>query len=305
MKQAVSSLDCDVIVVNYNAGRLLVDCILSVVKSGVARVIVVDNDSTDDSLEHLKHVVGDERLLVINNSKNLGFATACNIGVRASSASQILFLNPDSVLGTGALDRMSDVLDCSESTGMVGSLLNNPDGTEQAGGRRVFPTPKRAFMRAFGLSRFAKYMPGVFSDFLLYKEPLPNHPIEVEAISGACMLVKREAMDDVGLWDEGYFLHCEDLDWCMRLRQKGWKVIFVPDATVIHILGWCSRNRPLFVEWHKHKGMMRFYRKFFSHQYPGLLLWLVAIAIWLRFGGKVVYYTTRRSLQWLGLRRGK
>ena len=78
------------------------------------------------------------------------------------------------------------------------------------------------------------------------------------------MLVTREAMQEVGEWDEGYFLHCEDLDWCMRFRQKGWKILFVPSSRIEHALGVCSKSRPIFVEWHKHKGMMRFYRKFFS-----------------------------------------
>jgi len=103
---------------------------------------------------------------------------------------------------------------------------------------------------------------------------LPDGAIEVEAISGACVLVKREVMEDVGLWDEGYFLHCEDMDWCMRFRQKGWKILFVPDARISHALGACSQSRRVLVEWHKHKGMLRFYRKFFRHQYPGDLLGL-------------------------------
>jgi hypothetical protein len=146
-----------------------------------------------------------------------------------------------------------------------------------------------------GLNRFAKRCPDLFFDFHLHKQPLPDWPIEVEAISGACMLVKREAVNDVGLWDEGYFLHCEDLDWCLRFRQHGWKIMFVPDAKVVHQKGACSRSRPIFVEWHKHKGMMRFYRKFFRDQYPGVLMWLVAAGVWSRFGAIATYYTVRRA----------
>src|SRR3546814_512653 len=110
------------------------------------------------------------------------------------------------------------------------------------------------------------------------------------------MLVKRQAVEDVGLCDEGYFLHCEDLDWCMRFRQKGWKILFVPSAHISHALGACSRSRPIFVEWHKHKGMMRFYRKFFRHQYPGLLMGLVTAGVWLRFSLAVAYLTAQRLL---------
>jgi GT2 family glycosyltransferase len=288
--------DCDVIIVNYNSGILLLDCVSSVFVAGAARVIVVDNQSTDDSLEHLERVVKNERLVVIRNDKNLGFATACNIGAKISSAHSVLFLNPDAVLAADALTKMVAVLNTANDVGMVGGFLCNPDGTEQPGGRRVFPTPKRAFMRAFGLSRLSRFFPEVFSDFLLDKEPLPSKPIPVEAISGACILVKREAMEDVGLFDTGYFLHCEDLDWCMRFRHKGWKVMFVPDAIVTHLWGACSRNRPYFVEWNKHCGMTLFYKKFFYHQYPGLLWGLVVAGIWFRFVLVIIYYTGRLVL---------
>jgi hypothetical protein len=296
--------DCDVVIVNYNAGMLLADCVSSVFAAGAARAIVVDNHSTDGSFEHLERVVENEKLVVIRNDKNLGFAAACNIGAKASSAHHVLFLNPDSVLAPDALTKMAVVLDTAVDVGMVGGFLCNPDGSEQPGGRRVFPTPKRAFMRAFGLSRLARFFPEVFSDFLLHKEPLPTKPVPVEAISGACMLVKRESMDDVGLWDEGYFLHCEDLDWCMRFKLKGWKVMFVPDAIVTHVWGACSRSRPYFVEWHKHRGMLRFYKKFFHHQYPGLLWGMVVVGVWLRFVMVAGYYTGRLVLAKIGKARG-
>jgi GT2 family glycosyltransferase len=113
------------------------------------------------------------------------------------------------------------------------------------------------------------------------------------------MLIRREALQDVGSLDEGYFLHCEDLDWCMRFRKKGWKILFVADARVVHHRGVCSRSRPVFVEWHKHKGMMRFYRKHFRHQYPGMLMWLVGTGVWLRFALLAAYYTGRRMPLWI------
>ncbi len=299
-----SSVDCDVVIVNYNAGVLLRDCVASVFADSVNRIIVVDNASADGSLEALERINQDKTsLFVIRNHENLGFAKACNIGAEASSASRILFLNPDSMLSNGALVQMISTLESSPRIGMVGGFLSNPDGSEQPGGRRVFPTPKRAFMRAFGLSRLAKFFPEVFSDFLLHKEALPEEPVAVEAISGACMLVKREAIEDVGLWDDNYFLHCEDLDWCMRFRQKGWKVMFVPDAKIEHAWGACSRSRPFFVEWHKHHGMLRFYRKFFRNQYPGALWVLVTVGVWVRFSLVASYYSVRHVLAMVGLVR--
>jgi GT2 family glycosyltransferase len=295
--------NCDVVIINYNAGELLADCVRSVLVQGARRAIVVDNCSEDASLETLEQTVQDNRVVIIRNDRNLGFAAACNVGSNASDTQHLLYLNPDSVLLPGALARMREVLDSSDAIGMVGGLLCNPDGSEQPGGRRVFPTPRRAFMRAFGLSPLGKYFPSVFSDFLLHEEPLPSEPVAVEAISGACMLVKRKAIEDVGLWDAAYFLHCEDLDWCMRFKLKGWQVVFVPDARVVHIWGACSQSRRVFVEWHKHKGMVRFYRKFFRKHYPGALMRLVAVGVWLRFCLVALIISARRVFAKLGLRR--
>ncbi len=291
------------VIVNYNAGKLLTDCVLSVFAAGAARAIVVDNHSADGSLNGLERKVKNDGLAVIRNGENLGFAAACNIGALASTSPYVLFLNPDSVLASDALLLMLEVLETSPDAGMVGGFLCNPDGTEQPGGRRFFPTPKRAFMRAFGLSRLTRFFPEVFSDFLLHQEPLSSAPALVEAISGACMLVRREAMEDVGLWDDAYFLHCEDLDWCMRFKLKAWKIIFVPDARVTHVWGACSRSRPFFVEWHKHHGMLRFYNKFFRHQYPCVLWVVVVVGVWLRFVMVASCYSGRLVLAKAGLGR--
>jgi len=292
------------IIVNYNASECIVACVLSALNQ-VDEVIVADNASNDDSLAKLERAYPhDRRLKIVRNRKNLGFAAGCNIGDQASVCSHLFFLNPDCVLAADSVKRLLRVLDDDPDVGMVGGLLVNPDGTEQAGGRRAIPTPWRSFVRAFGLSRFADRWPRLFFDFHLHKQPLPSHPIEVEAISGACMLIRRAAMQDVGHWDEGYFLHCEDLDLSMTLRRKGWKIMFVPEARIVHQKGSCSRSRPIFVEWHKHRGMMRFYRKFFRHQYPGPLMWLVALGIWLRFGLVASYHSALFALRYLGIQRG-
>ncbi len=287
--------ECDVIIVNYNAGELLLACVRSAFAAGASSVIVVDNDSHDDSLMLVErtHAVGDS-LQIVRNAANLGFAVACNQGARLSAAPNLFFLNPDTVLAADAIDRLLLALHSAPEIGMVGGFLCNPDGSEQAGGRRVFPTPRRAFMRAFGLSRLSALFPSLLSDFLLHKEPLPGTPIVVEAISGACMLVKREAIESVGLWDEDYFLHCEDLDWCMRFHQAGWRVLFVPDAQVMHVFGGCSRQRPYFVEWHKHLGILRFYRKFFRRKYPAALWVSVVIGVWFRFSLMVLRHAATR-----------
>lgn len=292
-----------IVVVNHNAGPFLTECIRTALPQAY-EILMVDNASSDSSIEACTRQFANEPYLkILRNDANLGFAAACNFGLSKARGDFVLFLNPDCRLGEGAVPELLRSLQADPTAGMVGGLLINLDGTEQGGGRRAVPTPWRSFVRAFGLSRFAKRWPKLFYDFHLHKQPLPDRPIEVEAISGACMLVRREAIADVGLWDEGYFLHCEDLDWCMRFRQKGWKILFVPSARVVHALGVCGRNRPIFVEWHKHKGMVRFYHKFFRHQYPGVLMWLVAVGVWLRFGAVAGVHTAKRAARALGLGR--
>jgi GT2 family glycosyltransferase len=292
---------CEVVIVNYNAGAVLVECVRSALNTPpVSAVIVVDNQSRDGSIERLELACADPRLTILRNDANLGFAAGCNRALTRLRAPFQMFLNPDCLLQASAVEQLLAEIEAQPDVGMVGPLLMNPDGSEQAGGRRGVPTPWRACVRAFGLARLGQRYPRLFSDFLLHKTPLPDRPIEVEAISGACMLVRHEALLRVGPLDEGYFMHCEDLDWCMRFRQAGWRILFVPSARVVHLLGACSRSRPIFVEWHKHKGMMRFYRKFFRHQYPGLLMWLVALGVWLRFGALAALETTRRARHALG-----
>ena len=288
------------IIINYNAGLILNEAVNSLLCSAViAKVLVVDNGSVDHSMDEMEHLADSQsRLINIYNKANLGFAAACNIAIAAAGENDyLLFLNPDCLIDKEALETLLSCMKSSPQLGMAGPLILNPDGTEQAGGRRAVPTPWRAFVRIFGLSRLRERYPCLFSDFMLNEQPLPDGPTEVEAISGACMLVRRDALLDVGPMDEGYFMHCEDLDWCMRFHQRGWKVIFVPEARVVHHLGSCSHSRPIFVEWHKHKGMMRFYRKFFRHQYPGILLWIIGAGVWLRFSMMAIYHTLQKIKQ--------
>lgn len=297
-------MEISVVVVNYNSGKSITDCISSIINQ-VQEIIVVDNASTDASLKSVENVFkNNPKLHIIRNSYNLGFAKGCNIGFRRSSGTSILFLNPDCVLEPDTVALLNHCLHDDGACGMVGGLILNEDGTEQAGGRRMIPTPLSSIARAFGLSWLSVRYPLIFPDFNLHKQPLPNNPIDVDAISGSCMLVKKEALEDVGLLDEGYFMHCEDLDWCMRFSQKGWKILFVPDAKVLHHKGTCSRSRPIFVEWHKHKGMIRFYHKFFQDQYPRVLMGLVIVSVWMRFGVATVYHGVRQVVRRFGVLLG-
>jgi GT2 family glycosyltransferase len=212
---------CEVIIVNFNAGEFLTAAVESALRSrSVAHVYIVDNASTDGSLDFLPHG-HDDRLTIINNTANLGFAAACNLGLMRTASENVLLLNPDCCVMEGAIDRLITALRSANHVGMVGPLLLNPDLSEQAGGRRMLPTPSLVLARLFGAARLHRLLPFRPPDFLLHKDPLPEGPAEVEAISGACMMVREEMITDIGPLDEGYFLHGEDLDWCMRAWEAG------------------------------------------------------------------------------------
>jgi GT2 family glycosyltransferase/nucleoside-diphosphate-sugar epimerase len=273
-----------IIIVNYNGGPLLAECVRSVLASHVpVEVIVSDNASTDTSLIELRLACGgDRRLRIRENPSNLGFAKANNRALALARYDFILFLNPDCIVQPDTLDRMLDLFEADSGIGMAGCLIRNPDGSEQPGCRRSIPTPWRTFVQISGLGRLRESDPR-FRSYLHTGLPIPAKAESVEAISGAFMLVSRLALDQVGPMDEGYFMHFEDLDWCLRFEQAGWKVIFEPNVEIMHIGGVCSATRPMLVEYHKHRGMARFYRKFFRERHYLLLHVVLVPAILTRF----------------------
>jgi hypothetical protein len=284
----------DVVIVNFNSKSYLKKCVQSVLASTVpVEVFVVDNGSKDQSLSILKNAMGCEpRLHLIENKENVGFASANNMALPMTQSDYILFLNPDCVIAPNTIESMMAVMDSHPEAGMAGCLLRNPDGTEQAGSRRFIPTPWRSMLRVLNLSKFLHNHPR-FGIINLAGQPMPDRPVPMEAISGAFMFVRRKSLEQVGPMDDGYFLHCEDLDWCMRFRKGGWKILFVPQVEIIHKKGVCCSDQQIQVEWHKHKGMIRFYRKFFKHQYPLALMYMVITSVWTRFA----LVTTLISLQ--------
>lgn len=286
------------VIVNYNGGELLTRSVAGVLSSPVLiEVFVVDNGSKDNSLALLRAEHGkDKRLIVIENGRNLGFTRANNIALMRAKGDFMLLLNPDCLVERDAIGHVLATIERFPGAGMAGCLIRNEDGSEQAGCRRSVPTPWRTLVRVFHLDKvFPNHRR--FRNFVLTQDPLPNRPVYLEAISGAFMLVRREAVKQVGLLDEGYFLHCDDLDWCMRFQQAGWRILFVPNVAVTHHQGTCSVGRPIFVAWHKHKGMIRFYRKFFRHQYPTPLMGLVTGAVWIRFAAIALFESMNLAIR--------
>jgi len=266
----------DIVIVNFNGGHKILDCINSAIAlDDINQIIVADNGSNDGSLEELQSIAKQNaRVVLVRNAANIGFSAGNNRAIHFLSASYALFINPDTLISGDAVRKLLTFMSSDPQTGMAGPLILNQDGSEQRACRRDEPTPLAALKtlvgnREKGINKVGK--------------PLPAGPVEVDAISGACMLVRREALEDVGPLDEGYFLHCEDLDWCKRFWLKGWKVMFLPHVSITHAKGGSSHNRRVRVEWHKHKGMARYYRKFYTDQYPRILMYGVYAAIWARF----------------------
>lgn len=270
-----------IIIVSHNSGTLLLECVQSVLGSTHAvEVIVSDNGSVDCSIEALEALARREpRLTVLRNGANLGFGRGNNAALSRVRGEYVLFLNPDCIVGEDTLTRMVAFLERHPRAGMAGCLIRNPDGTEQAGCRRQVPTPRRALTRMWSPHRQDDRRPpgGPAA------APLPESPVAVEAISGAFMLVRTAVLQQVGSFDEAYFMHWEDLDLCLRFRQAGWEVLFVPAVEIVHFKGRSSSQRPFFVEWHKHLGLIRFFRKFYFNAYPLWLYSFVALAILCHF----------------------
>lgn len=275
-----------VVIVNFNAGSLLTECVRRVAASTVpVEIVVVDNASSDDSIDRLR-AAAIPHLTIVANSANEGFSKANNAALRDWAGDYALLLNPDCLIEPDTIAGMLAAMAPVPEVGMVGCLIRNPDGSEQNGCRRLTPTPLRVLKSLFR-----------HGEINLAGRPLPAGHECVEAISGAFMLVRRAALEQVGLLDEGYFMHCEDLDWCLRFRRAGWSILFVPDVAVTHVKGVCGADRAIRVEWHKHQGMVRFFRKFFRGQYPSPLLWLACLAVWARFGVKAAAMLVRTPKQ--------
>ena len=274
------------VIVNYNAGSWLKICVDSIRKSDYPmNIALVDNASTDDSVATL--APGND-LNIVQNSDNLGFSRANNQILNTIDASFYVLINPDCRLEQATVGTVIEAMLNDERIGLASCIVRNLDGSIQKTSRRRFPTPASALVRVLGL---AVIWPNKFNSFD-YGDTACREGVEyVEAISGAFMVVRGSALKEVGGLDEGYFMHCEDLDWCKRFWHSGYKVASVSDADVTHAKG--GSGRSVRVNWHLHQGMLRFYRKFYLKEYPTLLYPLIYLGVFLSFTGKSILIVLR------------
>jgi GT2 family glycosyltransferase len=215
---------------------------------------------------------------LIRSPRNGGFAHGNNQALRLARGEKFLLLNPDTLMPRGGMAGLMRVLEEHPQAGIVGPRLLRPDGSMHLACRRSFPTPEVAFYRIVGLSRLFPTSRRFGRYNLTFIDP--DLPIEVDSVCGACMLVRRSVVEQVGLLDERFFMYGEDLDWCLRARAAGWTVRYEPSVTVQHQHGAASRARALRTNVHFFHAMDLFYRKHYVQQYHPLLTGVIRIAIY-------------------------
>lgn len=272
-----------VVIVNYNSGDYLVQCVQSIINDDeLLEAIVVDNGSRDNSVTLVEQRFTQyPQLQIIKNPTNRGFSGANNQGVSIAKGQYILFLNPDCMVKAGVLKRMRQVLEQNPRAGMAGALMRNEDLTIQPTSIRSIPNPWNSLVRVLHLDKF--FLTKSWQGLDLAYDAIPTQIQPVPAITGAFMFVRQQALQEVGLLDEGYFLYCEDIDWMYRFQLKQWQILFVPDAEVIHARSICSKQIPLRVLWYKHRGMLYFCHKFFATEYSKFFLSFIYVGIMARF----------------------
>jgi len=249
-----------IIIVAADSGVPLRECAARALASSVpVELVLVDNASRDGVPQALARAYEhDERVRVVYNHANLGFGPAVNVGARQAQGDALLVLNPDCMLEPDTLSRVLDVQRAHPDAGVIGVVVCDPDGTPDPASRRRDPLLRRSLNEMTGrVKRDASRYEGVD-----VPGPMPDDVIETENVSGALMLLPRAAFERLHGFDEGYFLHCEDLDLCRRARDAGYKVLLAGDVRVRHAKGGSSAHRPVFVSYHKHRGMWRWFRKF-------------------------------------------
>ncbi|HEX9653187.1 MAG TPA: glycosyltransferase, partial [bacterium] len=268
-----------IIIVNYNVKDFLEQTLISVTKAlqGIAaEITVVDNNSNDGSVAHVRHRFPE--VAIIANRENLGFARACNQGLRAARGEFMLLLNPDTIVQEETCSRVLDFMRQRPDTGLVGCKILNPDGSLQLACRRSFPTPWVAFTKLSGLSHFFPKT-RLFGRYnLTYLDPGQTHA--VEAVSGSFMMIRRAVLENVGLLDESFFMYGEDLDWCYRIHQSGWKVHYFPGTQIIHFKGESSKRSEFDHLKMFYQAMSRFAKKHFHTRYLFMPYWVLWLAIW-------------------------
>jgi GT2 family glycosyltransferase len=274
-------LDVSIMIVNWNTRDLLVRCLRAVydtIRGLEFEVIVVDNASTDDSVATLREQFAHVRL--IENQENVGFARANNQAINAARGRYVLLLNSDAFLHTGAVETLVEYMDQHAEVGAAGCMLFYEDGTLQRS-CSAFPTVWTELWQALWLDRLFPTHPLFGKYWMMYWKM--DDARQVDVVMGACMMLRRQALEQVGLLDEQFFMYSEEVDLCYRLKQAGWQVCFVPEATATHIWGGTARKvqrEETFLRLYASRAL--FFRKHYGRLTTLLYKWVLALGSLLR-----------------------
>lgn len=289
-------IDLSIIIVNYNTKDFLKKCLESLYSSIagsslLVEIIIVDNGSTDGSLQFINSLKEkDLNLKIIDNKSNLGFAKANNLAIKKSSGRYVLFLNPDTIVQKETLKIMIEFMDKNPKVGASTCRVELTDGRLDQACHRGFPTVWNSFCYFSGLEKvFPKSK--IFAGYSLTYLPL-DKTHEIDAGCGAFLIVRQPVGETIGWFDEDYFWYGEDLDFCYRLKQKGWQVMFVPTTKIIHWKGAASgilkhsqkvssasKETKIKAAKASVKVMRIFFQKHYQDKYPKIVYWLVMLGI--------------------------
>ncbi|HUW23164.1 MAG TPA: glycosyltransferase family 2 protein [bacterium] len=255
-------VDLSIIIVNYNVKHRLRECLQSIygnTKKISFEVTIVDNNSRDGSVDMVKSEFPEVEL--IENHQNLGFAKATNQGLRENKGRYRLLLNPDTIVLPNALDKMVEFMEANSHAGALGCRLLYPDGRLQPS-CRSFPTLITAFFENTGLEKLFPKSKVMGRHRIGYWGH--NDIREVDQPTGAALMVRGEIISQVGLMDEQFYMYYEDIDWCFRIKKKGWKIYFIPLAQIIHYGGQSAGLNMPKMRIQGYKSRHRFFRKHYG-----------------------------------------
>jgi GT2 family glycosyltransferase len=275
-------VDVSIIIVNYNTKQLTMDAVKSIFESDTKykiETIIVDNASAETGLE--------EQLLItypsgiyLCNEKNEGFSKANNKGIQIAQGRYILLLNSDTILECDTLQLMLDYMETHQDVGASGCKVVLPDGSLDKACKRGYPTPLASLCYMLGMHNRYPNDPRYNQYQLGHLNVDEEH--EVDSLVGAFMLIRREAIEQVGILDEDFFMYGEDIDWCYRIKSAGWKIRYYPRTMILHLKGASSRKKPFKIIYEFHRAMILFYNKHYRKKYPFFVTWAVYAGIGLK-----------------------
>jgi len=260
-----------IIILSYNVRKLLVDCLNSLPKYPDWEIIVPDNGSSDDSVAVVKKDF--PRVMLVENHKNIGFAAGNNVGIHAAQGEYVLLLNPDTIVYPNSIETVLKYVQDHPEVGAATCRVELPDGSLDYSCHRGFPTPWGAGLHFLGLRQYSTYT----------AQNISNGIHQIDALTGAFALVRRTAGEQVGWLDEDYFWNGEDIDFCYKLKEAGWKVMYVPTVKITHFKGSSAKaTSESRQKWalNSTEVMALFYRKHLAQKYPFFINWIVYLGIW-------------------------